>query len=446
LSGKLIQLIDTVSKVVQPIFDAIRNAGNAINKASKFSLLMSKLKILGALAIIGAVTSLVANIKGVAKGILKQDKDLQIEKGLEIVENASEFCSVGETIVLGIKEFGVVAATETLKTAASALLGVGAILSAATIALHAKHWYDSAQFRKRLVEKFGGTDGKEANLKDLVAFTNEQKNRTLKNRFGVNDSNELKLRLNAIYEKSKNCTPLESKKIADKTMTAMKKRLFTKELFHSLKIIASVISIIASAVLLFTPLAPLGFALLAVSSAIVIGVLVADYIMSSQFQKSLNEIVPISLEEIPKMPVKPELKDPKDLEKKAKYDEAMKKYNKDLVAHYEGLAKYYENLEYASPIKDHKWAKTGKQDWKKKVASIGHWELTKAKSVEGAGTKIQKKPIEIINSEIVSHFFSQKAPKISQIELAKIEQKNPGMTFEEIKNWKPKRRPPAKTT
>lgn len=371
-----IDLIGIIVKFVKALLDGIRQTSSAINDSSAFAKAMGKAKILGALGIIGVISDIVENVGKLKKAIEKKQNDIMIDRGLMLVENASSLAVVGETVAVALKEFGNIGATSALGLASNICAGIGAVLSFATIALNSKHWYETAQFRERMNEKFGNVEGKDGNFTELVAFINEHSLEDLKNRFGVKDSKELKLRLQAILEKAKNSDPENSKEIAEKTFNAMKKRLITKEIFHGLKIAVAVISIIAAAILIFTPAAPAGYALLAAGSVVTISILVAEFFMDSQTQNILKEIVPDSKPgSLSKPPVLPlPLTQNSTFEEREEHKRAKKKYQGDLDQYNEDLEQHWLEKQASAPLVQHLWKTSGKKRWLNKTAKIRGWK------------------------------------------------------------------------
>lgn len=431
LTKKAYKLISNIVKLVLPFIDVIRNTAEAAaSKSAKYMKVIRKMKILSALTVGVIVYDIAMNIEGLVKSIFKKDLCLGVDKGLMIVDNVGDVAELIETILSGLKEFGVLAATETLKVACTALVGVSTIHSVASIVLNAKHWYQSAQFRSRIEQKFG----KEANFGNVVAFVNGQKKRTLHNRFGVKDGGELKVRLNAILQKDRDNRTPKTKDAIKKAMHAMKKRLITKDICHGLKILAGVISIVACAVLLFTPIAPLGFALLATATAIGIVILVTNHLMTMQFKKTMNTLSPDNIQ-IPPQPRIPVLKNNNDPMEQKKFAEDMEKYNTDLRKHKKAQTKFFEELKYVTPIRDYKWKSSGRKKFRKKVNNLIHWKPKKRKVVNENTFEMQR--MAVVDPKVISRYFFDRVESLKKADLRLIEEKHGGMTFEGIKNWTP---------
>lgn len=366
-AGMGIKFIDRVVRAVKPILDGARHAGQVvITQASKISQFFQKLKILGALGGIGIFVNLVKNSKDLHASLSKKDLNSSIDGALKITENVSDLTGIASTVVWGLKELGVNIAGEAAKAATSALTGVGIILSVATIILNGKLGIQSALFQKTLEKKFDDAEGKEG-LKNVAKLINLQSPTSLQNHFGVSDGGLLKVRMKAIYEKSEKASPKESKEITATVKKAMVKRLWTKQLSYGLKVLAAAISIIGCAILLFTPLAPLGFGLLALSTATVISSVALDLCMNKQFSKALEKIVPTPI--LPKHPGYPKAK-----------KESTEKQKNDLNQYRNALNEYMEDSKNSAAIRLYKWKRSEKKDYQKRVKTIANWEPEKFQS------------------------------------------------------------------
>lgn len=425
LSSKSYKLIGLILKVSSPLIDIIRESILATLPTNWPSMnFLKKTKILSILAVGGVGYSLAMNIKGVVKSIFKNDLSQGIDKGLMIIEDISDMTGVAGSFIGRLKELSLIAATEALSVAGSALVGVGAALSFASIALNAKHWYQSAQFRKRMDQKFGGTSGNEANFGEVVKYAEGKSNKILKQRFGVRDGGLLKLRLNAILQKDKDNSTEDTKENINTAMKAMKKRLITKDICHGLKILAGVISIIATAVLLFTPAQPLGLALFAVATAIGIGVLITEHVASKKFEKTLNQLAPDNLEK-PVEPKQPENKNDLNVQDR---------YQNDMFEYHELLEKYNREIKYVKPLHDYKWKASGRKRFRNKTHCLRHW-TPGARKPKG-DKAVDQNGLGAVNPAVVINKDHDKAKKLNSERLGKLEEK--GMKLDEIKNWKPK--------
>jgi hypothetical protein len=208
-------------------------------------------------------------------------------------------------------------------------------------------------------------------------------------------------------------------------MAAMKKRLITKEVSSALKILACVISIVASAVLMFTPIAPLGFALFALSTTIGISILVADYVTTMQFNKTIRMLAPESLNfpEKPQMPPLGKRNDP----------EEQKRYAREIQLHEKQRKSFIDEMKYVAPVKLYKWEHHLKKSYRKKMNNIIRWNPKKRDAASALVKDIQQES----EAKQVQFHFLNKASKPQKSKIAAMEKRLGGMTLEEIKAWHP---------
>ncbi len=311
LSGKVVQLVDLVTKVASTFIALFRDsvlAGqeflNSIKmpemipfaKGSRMFSIISFPK-----AVYGTISASIAFFKTCGKENIKP-KPLGM-KGLKVLEGLGGVVGSVENVFAGSMAIAEIARPLTDSSALQAItsvfdkipantmasisvtLGVvSAILSLATIAIQSKLLHDGVQLRKRVVENFAAPSDF---LKEMKSLTGKK----LLKAFGVSQGEELKARLGAIFKRN---NVAESQK----TMEALKNRLTVKNWSHALKITIAVVSLVATAVLMFTALAPLGFSLLAVGCVLSIAVMIMDYVAERKLMVTLKKLVPDSSSEM----------------------------------------------------------------------------------------------------------------------------------------------------
>ncbi len=186
------------------------------------------------------------------------------------------------------------------------LIGASAALSAAAILAQAKGCWESHRFLKVLEKhKIAKTkkETPEAYQKTFEFLLSQDKS-VLKKHFKVG-GNKLKQKIEDIWtkenEKLQSQEPKEVEKAQSKlseTLKLLKNRINVKKFSHALAITSAIICIIATAVILCSPLAPvaimipLGYGLLALSSTGSIGKFAFDMAMKRRFKKAFGLIAP----------------------------------------------------------------------------------------------------------------------------------------------------------
>lgn len=276
------------------ITGVVRQIGLAAEKSISPTVLKSfhQMRIVSIIALPSHLISLVQNIFGLSLSCFNQEKGkILIEKSLLIAGNLGDILDSIGTFLVGLKHFAVIAETSAAMAAATYLVGVSIIFSAAAILVQAKHWYETVQLKKKLLESLG----KENNFQALFGKIEEIPAEKLAKRMGVSDGEELKARLQAVWKRSASMEGMEEN--PRKATEALKQRFFTKELSHALKIVAAVIGIIGG-IMAFTPAAPAGFALLATAAILGIGLEIFDFASEQYLLYALRQMAPDDCKEL----------------------------------------------------------------------------------------------------------------------------------------------------
>lgn len=287
-------VVNVAGKIASGVQDGAE-AVSAINSESSCKMpWLPKLKVLAGVDGIIAIVDIVKNALSFEKACRKKDDSWKVDAALSIAKNVSDLSRAVAGVLEGIGHFGVTSSA--LTAVSTSLTGVGIIFSTASAVLNAKHWYESCQFRKQMIEKF---DGQPGNFKNVMEFIHKKSDRTLTKFTGVKKAGKLKAQMEAIWRKNKELDTDQKKENVKKTMSAWKTRVKWKNIVNALKTIAAVVSVIASAVLFFTPFAPVvavvlvpvGFGLLAACTATNITTQIMDLVAKTNFCKELKKLV-----------------------------------------------------------------------------------------------------------------------------------------------------------
>lgn len=281
-------LLSSAYKAVDPIIDIFRNTvltgENALLKNKGFLRFVKGTRLFSFFSLPISLVNMAKGGYELALSAKKKNYAEIAEQALNVTSSLGDLSFGISTCIDGLIASKIIESTAALTTASTYLTGIGAILSVAAIGLQSKFIYESVKFKNRISKVFGSeekTDFK-AVLKEVDKLSNSRLGRTV----GVSDGEKLKARLHSIFER--NSKPVENanhKKNLIDTVKALKKRVKWNNIGRALKITAAVISLIALAVLLFTPAAPVGYALMALATAIGLSILLMDY----KAERTLND-------------------------------------------------------------------------------------------------------------------------------------------------------------
>jgi hypothetical protein len=257
------------------------------NKKPKYIEWLQKAKLLAVIPLPLVLYNSVKDVSSSLEAIFKEKSaDSAVEGGLMIAYDVSDLTGLIGSIIGGLQKFGFL--TKGRIADSPAFFGhMGTLRSAVSIALNAKHGFEGFRLRRRLVQKFGA----KANFEHVVDFIKGQKAKTLQKKLDIQDGGELKARLNAIWERNK-LPGNESKKNIDKAMSVLKNRIRWMNIGCALKALAGTISLIAVAILLFTPFAPVSNAAFAAASALGIFILISGKRASKRFDSAIKNLAP----------------------------------------------------------------------------------------------------------------------------------------------------------
>lgn len=229
--------------------------------------------------------------KGV-KELVKGDKQEKIDAALMMT---SELGTIGDAVASfagGLHTIGAV--SETAVAWAGPLAIASAALSLASIASNARGLWQSHKLKKNLL---GKQNKKEYTVEDYtktVGFLQAQKDCVLKQHFNIKGE-KLKTKVNEIWKDAeRKLSSGDAEKVKEGhskmgvMLKAFKDRIFSKKMCHILSIVAAVVSTVGLGVLFFTPLAPVGYSLIALGAAISVGKFFYNMVKQYRFKKALG--------------------------------------------------------------------------------------------------------------------------------------------------------------
>ena len=283
-------LCDSVVEVALPLIRMIGNAADSItdfgNKTSFFAEILPKVQAFSILTVPFSLRSLAQNVSQFAKAIFAGTIGKVFLKGAKAISNLSDISWAVASFMDGLTAFGQVT-SEVAKVAAFHLTAIAVVFMIPVVFIEGRRLHKLKQFEQkiRLSEEKG--------LEHAITSVSEERKEVLERRLGVSDGGLVKIQLNQIAK-------LNDQNVIAETLKALKARLVLCKLSQALKITAAIISIIAGTILLFVPAAPLGFALTAIVSVIVISNLIMDRAASGDLKKKLAKFVPETSEEVKK--------------------------------------------------------------------------------------------------------------------------------------------------
>lgn len=249
--------------LLQPLVSAAGNTASGADSSS--SILVGSGKIAAAVAIPFAIYGIIQEGRQMFSGKHK------IDSAFRMVQNVAWLADSTGTFVRGLCQVGAVG--QQAMQVAFGFTVAGAALSVATIALHAKAIYQSNQFLEKLNKK----SEKEA-IDHALAQSAYRKEKYFN--FDATTYNQLTLiSANANTE------------IQGEAKTHLINRVKESNFGRKLAILSAVVSLVAMAVLLFTPAAPIGFFLLAVASGILLAKFFYERRSVKHFSTKIQELV-----------------------------------------------------------------------------------------------------------------------------------------------------------
>lgn len=256
---------------------------------------LSSLKFVSGVNIPIALYQMSENIVKVAKGTLNEKIDVFLDTTFNLGLIGDSISGVGSAL----EGVGLVAAKSMMWATPLAIVSVS--LEVAGIVLNIKESVENFIFRGQLskeagldktVEHYGVEDYRKGF--DFLVQQRTRERSFLNKHFRVNDKkllNRLRDIESEAREKIQSANSFlvnEGKSLLHNTMSALKRRVTTRMISNTLAILSGVTSIVGLFIILFTPIAPLGYAFLAIGVVLGIAKVAFDYETTRRFENELQ--------------------------------------------------------------------------------------------------------------------------------------------------------------
>lgn len=296
IKEKILQLehISLAMKVAS-CFRFTANATKELFGVSRSQYLFGGLKLFALAEIPLKINSIGSTIFNVCKTTISE----KIDAALNIIGSIGTISDSINTIAEGLLSFKFVVA-QVIEPLASLTI-IGTILELAYLILLTKNFVETTRFAKNLkneaalgksVEDYTVEDYRKG--LDFIDKAQLKEKSTVSKYFDI-DKEKFADRLVDIEfiakEKIASNDPsevLEGKQLLHSTMEALIKRCAIKKRILVINAISAIVSTIGLGILLFTPIAPAGFTLMAVGTGIAIGGFVYHKVMTAKFEKELQ--------------------------------------------------------------------------------------------------------------------------------------------------------------
>lgn len=224
--------------------------------------------------------------------LLSATDSSKVDAGLTAVSEVGNLGDATATFCKGLGAVGLVAAEAV--SWATPLCIASSCLTLAGVVVLTKHIAEKTRFQNKFVEEAGLVKNENSyTLEDFKKGINFVKEGSNTKKF-YDDETKLMERLSQIQitaekklssqDKTEN---EEGQKILHTTMNSLKNRISTKKWSDALSLLAAAVGLIGF-VIIFTPLAPVGLALLGISPIISLGNLAYRKIRTQQFEEALS--------------------------------------------------------------------------------------------------------------------------------------------------------------
>lgn len=293
------KLLSSAFHAFNPLLSIFRNSVLSGEKLVKpfqgVAKAVKKTRLFAAASIPVALYAIIAETVGTVVSIEKGKYADAGEHGLFVIDNIGDLSHSVDTFISGLEACEAVVTNPALQAATTSLAIIGTVFSLASIALQSKFIYETNKLKNRMIQVFGSEDNPnfEGVVKLFDRYSKKHSDSRLARCVGVSDGAKLKARMHAVFERNKNfeTDEIQEKNLND-TFEALKKRIKWNNIGRYVKIIAAVITIVATIALLCSPGAPAGYALLAIAAAIGIAVLVMDYKMEKDLNNHFKTLAP----------------------------------------------------------------------------------------------------------------------------------------------------------
>jgi hypothetical protein len=286
----IIILCDFVIRVALPIIKTITNTTIVVNDYFNNHFLANfipKTKLFSIISIPNSLYELVENIRKFVNALFDGVIRKIFLKASMGIASLSDICMSSAAFLDGLIALGKLTG-EVVEHTSYSLSVLAVIFSLPSIILEGIKLASIKQFEQRVILD----EIREFSL--IVKDICKEKDKALVKHLGVSNGGLLKAQLNQIAKNN-------DKQANEEVVKTLKGRITLKKLCYVLKIVISLISIIACTILLFsTPVALLGYALIALVSALSISIFIIDKLANKSLEKTINKFVPDDSEEINK--------------------------------------------------------------------------------------------------------------------------------------------------
>ena len=204
-----------------------------------------------------------------AMKIFKHNTLMQkVDAGIGLTTTLSELTEGAVYIAKGLEKFGAVTLGAIKWTTGVTIASV--VLSSAVIFTHIRNWYKTHSFLKNADQQLH--EKNDDYKKAVDSLVQEKKSGSY--------LNASKKQLESIKDYSENVA--DSSQL-ETLYAKLRSRIKTKIFSHKLALVSAVVSLIATVILLATPLAPLAYAVMAVGALILIGKYIQERFNQSRF-------------------------------------------------------------------------------------------------------------------------------------------------------------------
>lgn len=223
------------------------------------------------------------------QGQQQLDRYEKINSGLRIVEYVAATGDSLSTLLTALEKIALIA--KGALVFASVISGISTILWLASIPLQLRQLAKGKEILAQMNKVINETKiTKEGYARALELFSKKHI-RAIEQSLNVESGKEVKHTIDKIVQASHRARNVErSEELLKKTVDTLRTRIQQKNFSTKLGILISAVNFIALTILMFSPAAPIGFALLAIGAIVTLAKAIKEYRETSRFEKRLNAI------------------------------------------------------------------------------------------------------------------------------------------------------------
>lgn len=237
----------------------------------------------------------ISTLSSAGKGSQKSEKETKIDCSLRFSQYVEQIGDSVVTLLNSLQTIGWVAKSILLVT--KTLSGVGTLLCLATAALNARQLSQGKAIlaqMKRASSEMGDT--KKGHVQALESLLKKEV-RLIEDNLAVADGKSVKDRVTKIIQVAGKATygADRASDTLQRTYNLITKRIEQKNFSNKLAILSSVVTFVAKAILLLSPIAPLGYGLFAVAGIITLIKAIKEYREVACFKNNLENVIGFGL-------------------------------------------------------------------------------------------------------------------------------------------------------